>query len=484
MTTEFPNSLQVDVGRLEYNDETFRHVKKNSSFSRVPLLNVLWAEVDNNGTIIITTLAPSSGKLVFHPIEVELRKPKAKAKKEGEKEAKTILNEAQNWTETLLAAAYKGLKREKKFHVLINPIGGKGKASTIYERDVRPIFKAARCEADVTVTERAGHMLELAQEIDLDCDAIIILSGDGGIHEVINGLAKHPNARKALRIPLAQIPTGSANALCVNLLGPKDAFSIEKACLNAIKGRPIKQNIYSIKQGDKQYLSFLSQAAGLMADLDLGTEHLRWMGDGRFMVGYMRGVISKKLCPVEIEYKLVESNKIEMATTAKSKFKDTHFYNDEDDEMEDVAQSLPWEVNGESSSSEEWTKFENPVMYLYAGGLPYVGRDLMQFPAASPSDGCIDLVIQSKATRSTMIKAAVGAEKGDQYWLDCQYYFKVTSYRFKPLGQGNLSIDGEVYPFEPFELQVHPGILRLLTLDGRYIADAFEPGAAILKATQ
>ena len=26
-----------------------------------------------------------------------------------------------------------------------------------------------------------------------------------------------------------------------------------------------------------------------MADLDLGTEHLRWMGSSRFVYGYLRG---------------------------------------------------------------------------------------------------------------------------------------------------------------------------------------------------
>lgn len=33
----------------------------------------------------------------------------------------------------------------------------------------------------------------------------------------------------------------------------------------------------------------MSQSLGLMADLDIGTEHLRWMGDTRFMVGLLRG---------------------------------------------------------------------------------------------------------------------------------------------------------------------------------------------------
>ena len=32
-------------------------------------------------------------------------------------------------------------------------------------------------------------------------------------------------------------------------------------------------------QGDKRVLSFVSQAMGLMAELDVDTEHLRFMGD-------------------------------------------------------------------------------------------------------------------------------------------------------------------------------------------------------------
>jgi sphingosine kinase len=51
---------------------------------------------------------------------------------------------------------------------------------------------------------------------------------------------------------------------------------------------------------------------------------------------------------------------------------------------------------------------------------------------------------------------------------------KVSGFRITPTGRGNLSVDGEMYPFEPFELHVHPGILRFLSLHGRYIADDFD----------
>ncbi len=53
-------------------------------------------------------------------------------------------------------------------------------------------------------------------------------------------------------------------------------------------------DLLSILQAEKRTFSFLSQSVGLMADLDLGTEHLRWMGSTRFVYGYLRG---RKCCP-------------------------------------------------------------------------------------------------------------------------------------------------------------------------------------------
>lgn len=48
-------------------------------------------------------------------------------------------------------------------------------------------------------------------------------------------------------------------------------------------------DLLSILQNDKRTFSFFSQCVGLMADLDLGTEHLRWMGSARFVYGFLRG---------------------------------------------------------------------------------------------------------------------------------------------------------------------------------------------------
>jgi sphingosine kinase len=51
----------------------------------------------------------------------------------------------------------------------------------------------------------------------------------------------------------------------------------------------MKADLFAITQNGKTTYSFMSQALGLMADLDVGTENLRWMGDTRFLVGLLRG---------------------------------------------------------------------------------------------------------------------------------------------------------------------------------------------------
>lgn len=63
--------------------------------------------------------------------------------------------------------------------------------------------------------------------------------------------------------------------------------------------------------------SFLAQALGLMVDLDIGTENMRWMGDTRFMVGFLKGLAANKNFKCRLRMKVVESDKVEMARAAR-----------------------------------------------------------------------------------------------------------------------------------------------------------------------
>ena len=56
-----------------------------------------------------------------------------------------------------------------------------------------------------------------------------------------------------------------------------------------------------------------------MVDLDIGTENLRWMGDTRFIVGFLRGVASSKTHQCRIRMKVVQEDKVEMARSARER---------------------------------------------------------------------------------------------------------------------------------------------------------------------
>jgi sphingosine kinase len=253
----------------------------------VPLSHILWVGI-SGPAIDVYLLVKNQGSFKLRTVSASFQGDDPNA-----------LDTASNWVQSAMAAAYRGVKTQRRLLVVINPHGGSGKAASLFKGGVEPILKAARCAFNVLYTESSGHAQKIASEILLDeYDAIVSISGDGTLHELINGLAQHKEPMRAFRIPIAPIPAGSGNGTSLNLLGIKDGLDVAYAALNAIKGKPMPIDLMSILQSGKRSLSFMSQCVGLMADLDLGTEHLRWIGSNRFVYGFLRGGAS---CPSDLK---------------------------------------------------------------------------------------------------------------------------------------------------------------------------------------
>ncbi|WWD18462.1 hypothetical protein CI109_102914 [Kwoniella shandongensis] len=454
--------------------------------------------------------------------------------------------EAEQWVDNIMSASYQSIKPFRKVLLLVNPVGGKGKAKSIVHETVLPILEAAGCVVDMRVTTHRLHAEEITRDIDLEYDVIATASGDGLVYEVLNGLAVRPDARKALRIPVAPIPTGSANAVCINLFGVEDTFNIPLSCLNIIKGRLLPIDLCSVLllPSNVRRFSFLSTAIGLMVDLDIGTENLRWMGDVRFTVGFLKGLAANKSSKCRLKLKVVESDKVEMARKAREQARarkgtkvvgggvnplidgvkklDVNGGTDgsgavddgaaaEDDGKDDyipdhgpIHDAKPLEPDStwltiESTKSKTSTKMNNAstqslngalsspqnkndwmdgqgILYFYAGMMPWVARDLMQWPVAISGDGLIDVVVQRVAPRMVMVNAINAAAEGDIYWLDEQHYYKVSAFIAENLDKANqpiFTIDGEAFPWDSFHVDVHPRIANLLSLDGEFFASKF-----------
>lgn len=427
----------------------------------VPLRHVVWAELAND-VLEVSVLAKKKRK----GAQLSLVRVTG-AIAEAEKEAVNAFAVA------VMEASHAGIKRGRRLKVLVNPHAGPGKGAYLYNKKVEPLLRTARCVIDVTFTTHAGHAKELVRTLPLDqYDAIVAMSGDGLVHEVINGLAGHENPMAAMRTPIVPVPSGSGNGLSINLLGLEEGIDVSAAALNAAKGKPMSVDLFSVTQKDKRVFSFFSQCIGLMSELDLWTENLRFLGSNRFVYGFLRGLIKFKSCPAKIQMKVVESDKKALLELLQSSKNVPSAAPEGTQDLSTSSELPPLQHISEDPESEGWITFDKPTLYMYAGKGPFVGADLMQFPVSLPNDGCIDIVLQERKSRNLMLQAMDGAPKGITYWMESQHYFRVQAYRVEPHDKHScLAVDGEEYPFEPFQVEVHQGLATWLSPYGYYNAE-------------
>ncbi|XP_010191197.1 PREDICTED: sphingosine kinase 1 [Mesitornis unicolor] len=68
------------------------------------------------------------------------------------------------------------------------------------------------------ITERPHHAHEKVRDEDLSqWDVLVIMSGDGLLYEVVNGIMERPDWEDTLKKPLCILPGGSGNALAASI---------------------------------------------------------------------------------------------------------------------------------------------------------------------------------------------------------------------------------------------------------------------------
>lgn len=94
------------------------------------------------------------------------------------------------------------------------------------------------------------------------------------------------------------------------------------------------------------------------------------------------------------------------------------------------------------------------------------------FPAACMNDGLMDLVYNDGDLSAAKYIGLMTAVEGGKFFDNPHMtYRKILAYRITPRyqkGGGYISIDGEKVPFEPFQVEIHPGLATVLSKNGRY----------------
>ena len=464
----------------------------------IPFYNILWVAL--TGTELSVRYAKPSGKrdvtvaYLYYTLDLS---PIGSTEK------------AEDWVARLLDRAYGKSQRKKRIKVLINPFGGAGKAAKWYPRDIEPIFTAAQCPVDVERTAYRGHAVEIARSIDIEAfDVIASCSGDGLPHEVFNGLAEKPNAREALRkVAVVQLPCGSGNAMSWSLNG---TGSNSMAALAIVKGIRTRLDLASVTQGEKRTISFLSQAIGIAAESDLGTDNLRWMGSMRFTYGFLVRLLGKTVYPCDVALKTEIANK----AAVKAHYRNTLSSNRQAAKLrssdsastlshyragsQDRSSHLPELKYGTVTSPlpSDWSLIPySNLGNLYSGNMAIMTEGAPFFPASLPFDGLVDLVtIDGDIGRLRSIATMLAVENGGFFDMPHVNVRKVSAFRVipkfgkwaagssPPQGQsvgadadgGYIAVDGERMPFEPFQVEIHQGLGTVLSKSG-YVYEADGP---------
>ncbi|KAJ1644030.1 hypothetical protein LPJ64_004256 [Coemansia asiatica] len=182
---------------------------------------------------------------------------------------------------TLLRCAIRPKLSEEEVNVLVflNPVSGKRKALKVFESIAKPIFEIGGTRYTLKITQSAGFAARFVENEDLSAySSIVVVSGDGLLHEVLNGLLRRSDWPKHKALPIGVVPAGTGNGLAKSL----DCIWPEQAAVAVVKAesRPMDIMSATLASGKTEYC-FLSLTWGLMADIDIESESMRWAGSAR-----------------------------------------------------------------------------------------------------------------------------------------------------------------------------------------------------------
>ena len=325
--------------------------------------------------------------------------------------------------------------KPRHLQIIINPVSGRGQASEIFE-GVRPIFDKSNLTYTVKQTNSAADTKNLVKQLDLTkVDGLVIVGGDGTIHDAIAGLMSRQDSRRAIELPLGIIPGGTGNGLSKTLLEQSgESYDPLNAAFLIAKGKQQTFDIAAIEQNGTKYYSFLSLAWGLISDVDIESEKLKFLGALRFDL-YALILIS-----------LLRTYKGRFSFIPHPEFKPNR---DRDPQL-----------RHRSTPRGKWQVIEDEFIFIWAMNTAWAAHDMNVTPYAQLNDGAMDVLIMRKGTpRWEILQALLRCGKGEHLDLPHMEYYKVRAFRLEPLtDKGILVVDGEPVDYSPIDLKVIPNL--------------------------
>ncbi len=295
--------------------------------------------------------------------------------------------------------------------VILNPYSNRWKARDRWP-EAEAALKGAGVDFELSISERPGHITDLAEQaVRQGYSPIIAAGGDGTIGEAVNGLARAAKSDSDLLGPFGILPLGTANDMLYNLSLPLDL----QAAANVIKsGNTRRMDVGRVN--DRYFAN--NSAAGLEPYVTTKQVRITWIsGILRYLVAAVWAIMERPKWVANIKW---------------------------DD----------GEYNG-------------PISLVTVGNGARSGGVFFMIPHADPFDGKLTFVYGYRPTRLAMLSTLPRAMKPDAgSYVEVDGIFEQTATWIK-IHLENPSpahTDGEIFSnaIQDLEYHIYPARLQML----------------------
>lgn len=331
--------------------------------------------------------------------------------------------------------------------VLVNPKSGpKRNGPEVLATVVEPMLEQAGLEVTTVVLQHSKHALELARKeatvleavtgepVHIDkFSALVVVGGDGTIHQVLQGLADS----NALSIPLGIVGCGTANGFAATLLHEAgERYGVIESVLPICKGETITADLSKYMTTNNSYVSLLTFTWAIVADIDIDSELIHFMGEIRFDLWAVLRILWLRRYRARFSY--LEPHR--------SSSKDG-------DSMPPLSEPPP----------SDWKTIETDFILFWASQVSHASMSNHQSPYSRLDDGVFQVfILRSGLSKLRLIQILLGLSSGTHVQAHGVEFVECVAYRLEPLTPGSYNdLDGEVIESGPIQAHVLPGAMTV-----------------------
>ena len=305
------------------------------------------------------------------------------------------------------------------WRVIVSSRSGGGKARRDWP-EIAKMLKARSIEFSEKITDHAYHAIELAREAVLEgFRKLLVLGGDGAIHEVLNGLYSQDEVSPS-EVTLGLIPVGSGNDWSRLHKIPADYEAAVDLIADAERHTRVQDvaRVDTLMDG-KPYCRHMMNIGGLGFDsevchrFDLAKERGH-ASDRQYLKSLLSGFLSYKCLKFRVS------------------------------------------VDGQEF-------YRGPAFSVALGIGKYCGGGMMQTPEAIPDDGLIDVTVVGKVSKLQFLHKVPSLFRGDIFKNKEVIHTRGRQVDISAAPYSYMEVDGEPVGITPVHVAVIPAGVKVVS---------------------